>query len=150
MILSLVDSLQLFFRAAGRAPSTAGADARRYRTRLHPLVRQGEDSDCPVTAEFYSAAAMTIKDNEFVDLQIPTDLMRPLSRTGNDALCAVNANFTWHEFNGQYAFIRDEGHRYDPALAMQCSQMALELFHRKLGEGDLPAKAASGPAETKH
>ena len=66
------------------------------------------------------------------------------------ALTDANVNFTWHEFNGQHAFIRDEGHRYDPALALQCFQMALELFHRKLGEGDLPGPAASGPAESKH
>ena len=67
-----------------------------------------------------------------------------------NALCDLNVNFTWHEFNGQHAFIRDEGYRHDPALAMQCHQMALELFHRKLGEGDLPAKATGGPAESKH
>ena len=66
-----------------------------------------------------------------------------------NALCELNVNFTWHEFNGQHAFIRDEGHRYDPALALQCYQMALELFHRRLGEGDLPI-APSGPAQSKH
>ena len=25
--------------------------------------------------------------------------------------------FTWHEFNGQHAFMRDEGPRYDPELS---------------------------------
>lgn len=64
-------------------------------------------------------------------------------------LCDRNVNFTWHEFNGQHAFIRDEGHRYDPALALQCYQMVLEVFHRRLGEGDLPV-AANRPAEAKH
>ena len=67
-----------------------------------------------------------------------------------NALCELNVNFTWHEFNAQHAFLRDEGHRYDPALALQCYQMTLELFHRKLGEGDLPAKAAGSLAESKH
>ena len=67
-----------------------------------------------------------------------------------NALCEWNVNFTWHEFNGQHAFLRDEGHRYDPALAMQCYQTALELFHRKLGEGDLPEKTSGSPAELKH
>ncbi len=61
----------------------------------------------------------------------------------------AGTNFTWHEFNGQHAFMRDEGHRYDPALAHLCYSMVLELFHRKLAEGDLPAEAAGG-AETKH
>ena len=66
------------------------------------------------------------------------------------AMADAGLNFTWHEFNGQHAFLRDEGHRYDPALALTCYGLALELFKRKLGEGDLPAKAASGPAESKH
>ncbi|MDX1925444.1 MAG: dienelactone hydrolase family protein [Pirellulaceae bacterium] len=34
-----------------------------------------------------------------------------------DALTAAGRSFTWHEFNGEHAFMRDEGHRYDPALA---------------------------------
>ena len=56
-----------------------------------------------------------------------------------NALAAAGTNFTWHEFNGQHAFLRDEGPRYDPALAMQSYALAIELFKRKLGECDLPA-----------
>ena len=67
-----------------------------------------------------------------------------------NALNELNVNFTWHEFNGQHDFIRDEGHRYDPARALQCHQMALELFHRKLGEGNRPAPSSDGTAESKH
>jgi carboxymethylenebutenolidase len=52
------------------------------------------------------------------------------------AMSDAKINFTWHEFNGQHAFMRDEGHRYDPALSQICTQLYLELFHRKLGEGD--------------
>jgi len=40
--------------------------------------------------------------------------------------------FTWHEFNGQHAFMRDEGERYDPQLAMMGYQLALQLFGRTL------------------
>jgi len=40
--------------------------------------------------------------------------------------------FTWHEFNGQHAFMRDEGDRYDPQLAMTGYQLALQLFGRTL------------------
>ncbi len=65
------------------------------------------------------------------------------------ALCAAGSNFTWHEFNGAHAFLRDEGFRYDPELAYICLGLAVSLFRRKLGDGDLRA-AASGPAETKH
>jgi Dienelactone hydrolase family len=45
--------------------------------------------------------------------------------------------YQWHEFNAQHAFLRDEGPRYDPALAWHCYGLVLELFHRKLGQGDL-------------
>ena len=65
------------------------------------------------------------------------------------ALTAAGTNFTWHEFNGAHAFMRDEGARYDPELALHCYQLALALFRRKLGEGDLRA-ANTGPTETKH
>jgi carboxymethylenebutenolidase len=65
------------------------------------------------------------------------------------ALCAAGTNFTWHEFNGAHAFLRDEGYRYDPELAHICLGLAVGLFRRKLGEGDLPA-AVAGSTETKH
>ena len=34
-----------------------------------------------------------------------------------DTLTDGRVKFTWHEFNGQHAFLRDEGPRYDPELA---------------------------------
>ena len=44
----------------------------------------------------------------------------------------VGANYQWLEFNAAHAFMRDEGYRYDPALAHLCYGLALELFHRRL------------------
>jgi carboxymethylenebutenolidase len=44
----------------------------------------------------------------------------------------VGANFQWLEVNGAHAFMRDEGYRYDPALAYQCYGLIFELFHRRL------------------
>lgn len=41
-------------------------------------------------------------------------------------------HFTWHEFNAQHAFMRDEGDRYDPQLALRVYGMAVELFNRTL------------------
>lgn len=67
-----------------------------------------------------------------------------------NALADAGVNFTWHEFNSQHAFLRDEGPRYDPALALKSYGLALELFKRKLGEGDLPATQPGGPKEAKH
>ena len=48
------------------------------------------------------------------------------------ALSAADANFTWHEFNGAHAFLRDEGYRYDPELAHLTLGMAVQLFRRAL------------------
>ncbi|WP_267386577.1 dienelactone hydrolase family protein [Sphingomonas sp. GC_Shp_3] len=45
----------------------------------------------------------------------------------------VGARYTWHEFNAQHAFLRDEGPRYDPALFLQAMTMTLELYRRVLG-----------------
>ena len=39
-------------------------------------------------------------------------------------------NFTWHEFNAAHAFLRDEGPRYDPALALVSYRLILDLFAR--------------------
>jgi carboxymethylenebutenolidase len=41
-------------------------------------------------------------------------------------------NFTWHEFNGVHAFMRDEGERYDAELQLMGYQMAIGLFRRVL------------------
>jgi carboxymethylenebutenolidase len=48
------------------------------------------------------------------------------------AMADADICFTWHEVNGQHAFIRDEGPRYDPELARMCMGLVLGLFHRRL------------------
>lgn len=65
-----------------------------------------------------------------------------------NALSEAGVHFQWHEFNAAHAFLRDEGPRYDPAAARICYDMALELFKRKLGEGD--RRVAAPATETKH
>lgn len=59
-----------------------------------------------------------------------------VSREGRELINATmqdhNLNFTWHELNAQHAFMRDEGDRYDPALALMCYQMAIQMFNRCL------------------
>lgn len=49
----------------------------------------------------------------------------------------LGTHLTWHEVNGAHAFMRDEGPRYDPELARAMYGLTFDLFHRKLGEGDL-------------
>jgi carboxymethylenebutenolidase len=62
------------------------------------------------------------------------------------ALNRAGVDFTWHEFNAQHAFIRDEGPRYDAALADICYSLALETFGRRLQAGNLEAPAGAPPA----
>jgi carboxymethylenebutenolidase len=45
-------------------------------------------------------------------------------------LIEAERRFTWHEFNAAHAFLRDEGPRYDPALALLSYRLVLELFAR--------------------
>lgn len=48
----------------------------------------------------------------------------------HEQLDAVAADYEWHEFNAAHAFLRDEGNRYNPALA----RVALALLLRFLAE----------------
>jgi len=66
------------------------------------------------------------------------------------ALAAAGTHFTWHEFNGAHAFLRDEGYRYDPELAHATMGMAVSLFRRKLGEGEARVSASAASTETRH
>ncbi|GAB3261761.1 dienelactone hydrolase family protein [Chitinimonas naiadis] len=47
-------------------------------------------------------------------------------------LARTDIRYTWHELNGQHAFMRDEGERYDPELALIGYQLALQLFRHTL------------------
>ncbi|ACJ30980.1 Dienelactone hydrolase [Shewanella piezotolerans WP3] len=45
---------------------------------------------------------------------------------------ATERNFSWHEVNAQHAFMRDEGERYDAAIALQMYLKAVAFFQRTL------------------
>ena len=47
-------------------------------------------------------------------------------------LTEESVNFTWHEFNGVHAFMRDEGDRYDAELQLLGYQLAIGMFRRVL------------------
>lgn len=57
-------------------------------------------------------------------------------RTVLQRLDELNLKFAWHEVNGAHAFMRDEGARYDPELAMHLYRESLDLFARRLHGGD--------------
>lgn len=64
------------------------------------------------------------------DPRIPREGRALIYNTLSDAAVP----FQWHEFNAAHAFMRDEGPRYGPAVARICYGLAVELFHRRLGE----------------
>ncbi len=49
-----------------------------------------------------------------------------------NALTEADLLFSWHEFNAQHAFMRDEGERYDGEVARSAMGLALALFNRCL------------------
>ncbi len=60
------------------------------------------------------------------DPHVPLEGRRLLKSTIEDA----ELDFEWHEFNAAHAFMRDEGPRYNPALA----RSTMTLLHRFLAE----------------
>jgi carboxymethylenebutenolidase len=117
----------------------------------HLAFRAGMNSDVGATACFYATDIhdhQLGKGNADDSLQRATDIKGELMmiwgrqdphaplegrRLIRDRLEEVGADYTWHEFNAAHAFMRDEGLRYDPALAWHCYGLVTELFKRRLG-----------------
>lgn len=62
------------------------------------------------------------------DPHIPTEGRKKVY----DALTESGVRFSWHEFNAEHAFMRDEGNRYDAEAARHCLNLAIGLFQRTL------------------
>jgi carboxymethylenebutenolidase len=62
------------------------------------------------------------------DPHIPDDGRALVQRRLVEAGCT----YTWHEHNAQHAFLRDEGPRYDPELALAAYRDVVALFRRTL------------------
>jgi carboxymethylenebutenolidase len=133
----------LSFRAAATNPDVRAAVCF-YATDIHKESFSKTGNDTLARAKDIHGELLMIWGKQ--DPHVPLEGRMKIYKALNEA----SVISTWHEFNGQHAFIRDEGHRYDPVLALQCYQLALELFHRRLGEGDLPAAATGGAAESRH
>ena len=63
------------------------------------------------------------------DPHIPLEGRRLVHRALEDA----GADFEWHEFNAAHAFLRDEGSRYNPALARVAMAVLLRFLAEKIG-----------------
>lgn len=135
----------LSFRAAAKNPDLKAAVCF-YATDIHKnSLGKGMNDDTLVSIKETNAELLMIWGRQ--DPHVPLEGRRKIQAT----LEADGLNYTWHEFNGQHAFLRDEGHRYDPELALKSYGLALEMLKRKLGEGDLPAaKAGPEKSESKH
>jgi carboxymethylenebutenolidase len=133
----------LAYRAAMNADVLAGVCF--YATDIHKgSLGLGGDDSLARTGEIRGEMLMMWGRQ---DPHVPSEgRARVYARMNEAGVC-----FTWHEWNGQHAFLRDEGPRYDPALALTGYRMAIDLFTRKLGEGDLPAVAVTAEAgERRH
>ncbi len=115
----------LSFRAAAKQPDVLAA-ACFYGTDLHTATLCKTGDDTLASAGAIKGELLLIWGRQ--DPHIPLEGRQKIQA----ALVAAEVNFTWHEFNAQHAFIRDEGLRYDPVLAQQCYTLALELFRRRL------------------
>jgi carboxymethylenebutenolidase len=63
------------------------------------------------------------------DPHVPEEGRRRIAERLDEA----GVRFTWHELNGAHAFMRDEGPRYDPELALLGYRLVIDLFKRALG-----------------
>lgn len=116
----------LSFRACVTEPSiTAGACF--YGTDLHSnTLGKGKSDDTLQRSADIQAEMLMIWGRQ--DPHIPREGRRKIYDTMTDA----GLTLSWHEFNGQHAFMRDIGHRHDPEIATQVWQLTLAHFTRIL------------------
>lgn len=63
------------------------------------------------------------------DPHVPLEGRRLIQKTLEEA----GREFEWHEFNAAHAFMRDEGVRYNPALARVAMALLLRFLSEKIG-----------------
>jgi len=115
----------LAFRAALNAQVSAVSCL--YATDLHSnTIPEGEGEQTLALAGKSRAEFMMVWGKQ--DPHVSEEGRRIIYRSMGEQ----KVNFSWHEFNAQHAFIRDEGNRYDPELASICYDLTLKLFARTL------------------
>jgi carboxymethylenebutenolidase len=113
-----------------------------YRAAMHPAVRA---TSCFYATDIHSGITPSQPGNDSLtrtidikgELQMIWGKQDPHIPAEGRAkvyqnLVEKGINFTWHEFNGVHAFMRDEGDRYDAELQLLGYQMAIGLFRRCL------------------
>lgn len=126
----------LAFRAAMNPEVRAAACF--YATDIHShSLGQGQQDDTLARLGDITGEMLMVWGRQ--DPHVPREGRRVIYDAMNDA----SLRMQWHEFNAAHAFLRDEGPRYDPALARLSYALTLELFHRRLGAGDQKNSAGS-------
>jgi carboxymethylenebutenolidase len=111
----------LAFRAALQ-PDVA-ASACFYPTDLHSAsLGAGRHDDSLARASEISATLMLVFGR--ADPHVPFDGRQAIRAR----LEAAGTRYSWHELEAAHAFMRDEGPRYDPALAYLCQGLMIALF----------------------
>jgi|SRR5687768_373929 len=113
-----------------------------YRAAMHPAIRA---TSCFYATDIHSGLTPSQPGNDSLtrtamiggELQMIWGKQDPHIPPEGRAkvfqnLVEKKVNFTWHEFNGVHAFMRDEGERYDAELQLLGYQMAISLFRRCL------------------
>ena len=125
----------LAFRAAMNPDVKAGVCF--YSTDIHTgSLGEGKHDDTLARMKDIRGELLMVWGRQ--DPHVPQDGRALIHR----AMTEAGLSFSWAEFNAQHAFLRDEGPRYDPELALRCYGMAVDLFRRKLGQGDQIGPAA--------
>ncbi len=98
-----------------------------YPTDLHSgTIGEGENADTLARVKDIRGELAIIWGRQ--DPHIPAEGRTKVHLALNESGIRLN----WHEVNGEHAFMRDEGARYDAELARMTMTIALGLFHRAL------------------
>jgi len=115
----------LAFRAALQPEILAGCCF--YPTDLHSgTLGEGKNADTLQRAKEIKGELVMIWGRQ--DPHVPNEARMKIY----NALLESNVLFSWHEFNAEHAFMRDEGARYDAEAGRICIGIALGLFRRCL------------------
>ena len=98
-----------------------------YPTDLHSgTLGAGKNADTLQRAKEIGGEVVMIWGRQ--DPHIPNEGRMRIYKTLQDS----GILFSWHEFNAEHAFMRDEGARYDAETARLCIAIALRLMERRL------------------
>ncbi len=99
-----------------------------YPTDLHSAtLGAGKNDDTLARADEIKTPLLFVFGRQ--DPHIPLEGRRKIQTR----LEAVGSEYEWHEFNAAHAFLRDEGPRYNPALARLSQGLLLHFLAERLG-----------------